>query len=533
MDTDQINYLIYRYLQESGFEHSSFTFGQESGVTRCSIAGTKIPPGSLITQLQKALNYVQAEICLLKDGTPANLEDLAGVEALTLLESVQPEVCNQRRRQLWDRRRDAQQTHAVKNEEGKAEEQAVPEKAAKKAKKEHQHHQKQQKKQQHQEQQQQEQQEQQQEDGEAMEVDVEVPASRIQILQGHENHVFSCSWNPKCELLASASGDSTARIWNLEGEGTDDPIVLQHTSPDGDDAAEGDTKDVSTLDWRNDGELLATGASDSIARIWTKTGALRNRLIGHGGPIFSLKWNSRGDYLVTSSSDCSAIVWDAEVGQIKQKFSFHTAPCLDVDWRNAETFASCSQDMCIYVCQVGSFTPIRKFNGGTGTVGHTDEVNAIKWDQSGKHLASCSDDFTAKIWGMEEEVPLHTLSQGGKIYSLIWSTPPKGSDVPLMLASASFDNTVKVWDAILGKCLYTLSGHTFPVYSVGFSPDSRFLASGASDNLLLLWSMENGELIQSYQGGAGIYEVCWNRSGKRIAACFADNTVSVLQFVES
>ena len=90
-----MNYLIYRYLQESGFSHSSFTFGQESGVTRSSVAGTKIPPGALIVQLQRALNYVQAEVCLSEDGSPVDYEDLGGVDALSLIDSVQPDVCEQ------------------------------------------------------------------------------------------------------------------------------------------------------------------------------------------------------------------------------------------------------------------------------------------------------------------------------------------------------------------------------------------------------------------------------------------------------
>ena len=47
-----------------GFQHSSFTFGQECGIAHSAIATTRIPPGALIAQMQRALNYVQAEINL-------------------------------------------------------------------------------------------------------------------------------------------------------------------------------------------------------------------------------------------------------------------------------------------------------------------------------------------------------------------------------------------------------------------------------------------------------------------------------------
>lgn len=46
----------------------------------------------------------------------------------------------------------------------------------------------------------------------------------------------------------------------------------------------------------------------------------------------------------------------------------------------------------IYVCELGKRSPLSTFQG------HTDEVNAIKWDPSGTLLASCSDDFSAKVF---------------------------------------------------------------------------------------------------------------------------------------
>ncbi len=69
----------------------------------------------------------------------------------------------------------------------------------------------------------------------------------------------------------------------------------------------------------------------------------------------------------------------------------YIAPTLDVDWRNNTSFATCSTDKMIYVCELHKNRPLRTFQG------HTDEVNAIKWDPSGTLLASCSDDYSAKV----------------------------------------------------------------------------------------------------------------------------------------
>ena len=94
------------------------------------------------------------------------------------------------------------------------------------------------------------------------------------------------------------------------------------------------------------------------------------------------------------------------------------------------------------------------------------------------------------------------------------------------LCSASFDSTVRLWDPDSGKCLHTLEHHTQPVYSVAFSPDGRFLATGSRDKLCVIWDVKNGHLVRQYEGGGGIFEVSWNSSGTKLAVSFQDSSVS-------
>jgi len=417
----------------------------------------------------------------------------------------------------------------------------------------------------------------------------DVPKDRVTVLEGHASEVFICAWSPSGSRLASGGGDATARVWSVPAGPSGAaaarkaraPLVLKHEAKAGsiersasetnggagvlrervasgeakgrdgddceawrdsgspvkkDDASRAEvsdewankSKDVTTLDWNGDGSLLATGSYDGLARIWTSDGKLVHSLDAHEGPIFSLKWNAKGDVLLSGSVDKTAIAWDAASGEVKRRFAFHAAPTLDVDWRNDTTFATSSMDHMIYVCALGEEKPVASFKG------HSDEVNAIKWDPTGRLLASCSDDYTCKVWSLDSERCVFDFADHQKeIYTIKWSPTGPGTEnptLPLLLASASYDATVKLWDVAEGRCVRTLARHTDPVYSVAFSPDGRHVASGSFDKRLHVWRVKDGKRVRTHRGEGGIFEVCWNPDGSKIAACYSNNAVNVIDF---
>ena len=244
--------------------------------------------------------------------------------------------------------------------------------------------------------------------------------SEVLELKMHQSEVFMCAWNSVfTDMIATGSGDASARIWQMGGAKAAGGLGPVKLLPHGTGPRDRKNKDVTTLEWSSDGKLLATGSYDGVARVWSLSGSLVHTLRGHKGPIFSLKWNKTGNYLLSGSYDKTTIVWDVSGGSgfIKQQFEDHQAPALDVDWKDDSTFASCSTDKTVHICKVGAEKPLKTYTG------HTDEVNAVKWDPSGRLLASCSDDCTAKVWDVDgdRKDPMYDFkSHQQEIYTVKW-----------------------------------------------------------------------------------------------------------------
>ncbi len=81
-----------------------------------------------------------------------------------------------------------------------------------------------------------------------------------------------------------------------------------------------------------------------------------------------------------------------------------------------------------------------------------------------------------------------------------------------MIASASFDNTVKLWDVGTQQEIATLKGHSSPVYCVAFSPDGKTLASASVDKTMRLWDVGTRQEIATLRGSSYIYCVAFEPS---------------------
>jgi peroxin-7 len=221
--------------------------------------------------------------------------------------------------------------------------------------------------------------------------------------------------------------------------------------------------------------------------------------------LYDLAWSeSHENQLVTASGDGSLKLWDIMLNDYPiRAWHEHTREAYSVDWSNLEKniFLSCSWDGTIKLWSPDRVTSLRTVLAHTGCI-----YQALFSPHTPQIVATCSTDGTMKIFDMR--LPLSTQPHSPAPASLV--IPAHGNEIlsldwnkyrPFVLASASVDRTVKVWDCRMvklgdtsagpevgGICERELRGHEYAVRKVQWSPHyADILASASYDMTARVW----------------------------------------------
>ncbi|GLT55301.1 hypothetical protein SLA2020_284380 [Shorea laevis] len=226
---------------------------------------------------------------------------------------------------------------------------------------------------------------------------------------------------------------------------------------------------VVSCHFSSDGKLLASAGHDKKVVLWNmETLQTDSTPEEHTMIITDVRFRPNSTQLATSSFDTSVRIWDAAKPSYNslKTYTGHTSTVMSLDFhpKKNEVFCSCDANSEIRFWSINQYACTRVSKGGSAQTlslrGHSSTVHSVCWDTNGEFLASVSQE-SVRLWSVATGDCIHELSSSGNAFHSCVFHPSYSSLLVIggyqslelwntavnkwMVASASYDKSVKVW----------------------------------------------------------------------------------------
>jgi len=311
----------------------------------------------------------------------------------------------------------------------------------------------------------------------------------------HKDSVQSVAFCPvDRHALVTGGQDDVAVLWSVE-ERSGSVRCVQRSR------LEGHTDTVIEAAFSHDGIYVATGSYDGTVKIWAAaTGALVHSLDGPSKEIEWILWHPKGHAILAGSADTMAWMWWAPTGKLMQIFAGHAQSVTCGCWGlGGKLICTGSEDRGIIVWNPRTGAPQQQVRQV-----HESAVTCICSHPEAPIVVTGSEDSGAKVMQMETGKVLANLSGHMDSVECVGFNNPVAGGL-LLLATASMDGKVMVWDGRTYDLRCTLTDHFERGGIVRFkwlppSPYSAWLCTCATDHTLRLFNGLSGACVRTLRG---------------------------------
>ncbi|KAJ7342588.1 quinon protein alcohol dehydrogenase-like superfamily [Mycena albidolilacea] len=284
-----------------------------------------------------------------------------------------------------------------------------------------------------------------------------------------------------------------------------------------------------------DGSTLAAGVGDEIHVYDTATSQLLHTLHGHAGhTVENLEFHPRGRRLAAGSTRHSSRTLEALVRVWDLDTPSQSPDYLDDAAREAVTAASSillqrwstedleSADLQPQIAQILSVAQAAvDVRNGRVLPGNLPSFGARVFSHDGRSLLYLPDRQNVTVVDVATLTERFQLS--GHTDAIMWAETSPGDKV---VATSSWDRTVRIWSMESGESLRVLKGAANQSWAGAFSPDGELIAAGSGDRKVRIWGVDTGELLYTFSGfGDWIRSLAFSPDGLQLAAGSADGSL--------